>query len=146
MKKTIKILIAATAIVLMISVVSAANPVDIFKAPSGFTASGNDTFEDGHNHNIQIYNYTDELYTKWFKNDPTFSISKFKDNHFFTKNYENHNGILEVVEKDGSKYIIDSWTPKNPNEANVLEKNLNEFNSINDLKPIATWVLHHVTL
>ena len=138
MKKALKTLIAIAAILLMIGVVSAANPTDIFKAPSGFTASGNDTFSDGHNHNIQIFNYTDELYTRLFENDPAFSISKFKDNHFFTKEYKNHYGILEIVEKDGSKYIVDSWTGKNPNEANTLQKNLNEFNNINDLKPIAT--------
>ena len=87
MKMSAKILIAATAIFLMITAVSAANPVDIFKAPSGMNASSNDTFADGKNHNIQIYNYTDELYTKLFEEDSTFSISKFKDNHFFTKNY-----------------------------------------------------------
>lgn len=47
MKTAIKILIAAAAIFMVIGVVSAANPVDIFKAPSGLTASGNDTFADG---------------------------------------------------------------------------------------------------
>lgn len=121
----------------MICVVSAADSVDIFKAPSGFTASGNDTFVDGQNHNIQIFNYTDELYSKLFENDPTFSISKFKNTNFFTKNTENHYGILEIVEKDGNKYIIDSWTAKNSNESNALKKNLEEFNKINDVKPIA---------
>lgn len=136
MKKTIKILIATAAIILMIGAVSAANPVDIFKAPSGFTASGNDTFVDGENHNIQIFNYTDELYSKWFENDTTFSISKFKDNDFFSKNTEKHYGLLEIVEKDGNKYIIDSWTAKNPNESNTLKKNLVEFNNANSLKPI----------
>ena len=137
MKTTIKILIATATIFLMIGIVSAADPVDIFKAPSGLNASGNDTFVDGQNHNIQIFNYTDELYAKLFENDTAFSISKFKDNHFFTKNYENHYGILEIVEKDGNKYIIDSWTSKNPNESNALKKNLEDFNKANDLKPIA---------
>lgn len=137
MKKTIKILIAAAAILLMIGVVSA-NNVDTFKAPSGFTASGNDTFVDGQNHNIQIFNYTDELYSELFENDSTFSISKFKDNHFFNKNTDKHYGILEIVEKDGNKYIIDSWTAKNPNESNELKKNLEDFNSANGLSPIST--------
>ncbi|WP_407422257.1 hypothetical protein [Methanobrevibacter sp.] len=137
MKKTIKLLIATTAILLVIGVVSAANPADIFKAPSGLTASGNDTFVDGQNHNIQIFNYTDELYSKWFKNDSVFSISQYKNTKFFNKNYEKHYGILEIVEKDGNKYIIDSWTPKSPNELNVLKKNLEDFNNINNLTPIA---------
>lgn len=137
MNKTIKILIAAAAIILMIGIVSAANPVDIFKAPSGLTASGNDTFVDGQNHNIQIYNYTDELCSKWFKNDSGFSISQYKNENFFSENSENHYGILEIVEKDGNKYIIDSWTSKNPNESNTLKKNLEEFNNANGLKPIA---------
>jgi hypothetical protein len=136
MKKTTKILIATAAIFLMIGVVSAADQIDVFKAPSGFADSGNDTFTDTQNHNIQIFNYTDELYNKMFESDPTFSISKFKDNHFFTKNSEKHYGILEIVEKDGNKYIIDSWAAKNPNEAHTLEKNLEEFNKVNDLKPI----------
>ena len=138
MNKTIKILIATAAIFLMIGMASAANPVDIFKAPSGFTASGNDTFADTQNHNIQIYNYTQELYSKWFENPSGFSISEYKNTNFVQKDSENHYGILEIVEKDGNKYIIDSWTPKNPNESNVLKKNLEEFNSANDLKPIAT--------
>ena len=137
MKTVIKILIAATTIFLIIGVVSAANPVDIFKAPSGLTASGNDTFADGQNHNIKIYNYTDDLYTKLFENDPTFSINDYKNNKFFTKNTEDHYSVLEIVEKDGNKYIIDSWTAKNPNESNTLKKNLENFNTVNDLKPIA---------
>lgn len=137
MDKTIKILIAAAAIILMIGIVSAANPVDIFKAPSGLTASGNDTFVDGQNHNIQIFNYTDELYSKWFKNDSGFSISQYKNKNFFAENRDHHYGILEIVEKDGNKYIIDSWTSKNPNESNTLKKNLEEFNNVNGLKPIA---------
>ena len=136
MKKISKILIATIAIFLMIGLVSATDSVDIFKAPSGFTASGNDTFVDTQNHNIQIFNYTDELYSQMFESDSTFSISLFKDNHFFKKNTKNHYGILEIVEKDNNKYIIESWTAKNPNEANVLEKNLNDFNSVNDLKPL----------
>lgn len=53
-------------------------------------------------------------------------------------NYEDHYGLLEIVEKDGNKHIIDSWTDKNPNESNVLKKNLENFNSANDLNPIAT--------
>ena len=136
MKKTVKILITLAAIILMIGLVSATDPVDIFKAPSGFNASSNDTFVDAQNHNIQIFNYTDELYSELFESDPTFSISNFKDNHFFTKNTKNHYGILEIVENDNGKYIIESWTSKNPNEANVLEKNLKDFNTANDLKPI----------
>ena len=136
MKRISKILIATTAIFLMIGLVSATDSVDIFKAPSGFTASGYDTFADTQNHNIQIFNYTDELYSQMFGSDSTFSISLFKDNHFFKKNTNDHYGILEIVEKDGNKYIIESWTSKNPNEATVLEKNLDDFNTINDLKPI----------
>ena len=136
MKKTIKILITVAAIFLMIGVVSAANPVDIFKAPSGFTASGNDTFTDGQNHNIQIFNFTEELYSKWLGNNSAFSIGKFKDGHFFSNEYEKHYGVLEIVEKDGTKYIIDSWTAKNPNEGSNLKKNLEAFNSANNLKPI----------
>lgn len=138
MKTIIKILIATAAIFLMIGVVSAANTVDIFEAPSGFTASGNDTFVDGQNHNIQIYNYTDDLYTKLFESDSTFSISDFKDNKFFDKNTQDHYGVLEIVEKDGSKYIIDSWTGKNPNESNTLKDNLMEFNKLNNITPTAT--------
>lgn len=135
MNRTIKILIAASAIFLLIGVVSATDLVDIFEAPSGFTVSANDTFTDNLNHNIQIFNFTDELYTKWFKNDTTFSINQFKDGAFFPMNSKNHYGILEIVEKDDNKYIIESWTSKNPNEANTLKKNLEEFNKINDLKP-----------
>ena len=136
MEKIFKILIAVAAIFLMIGLVSATDSADLFKAPSGFTASGNDSFADTQNHNIKIYNYTDELYSQMFESDSIFSISLFKDNHFFKKNTKDHYGILEVVEKDGNKYIIESWTSKNPNEANVLENNLNAFNSVNDLKPL----------
>ena len=136
MKRTVKILIAAAAVFLMIGIVAAADPVDVFKAPSGFTASGNDTFTDTQNHNIQIFNYTDELYKEWFKSDSTFSIGNFKNN-FLTKNTKNHYGVLEIVEMDGNKYIIESWTGKNPNESRTLQNNLEKFNSANDLKPIA---------
>ena len=138
MKTAIKILIAAVAIFLIIGVASAANSADIFKAPSGLTASGNDTFADGQNHYIKVYNYTDELYSKWFENDKGFSVNDYKNGNFFSLNYEDHYGILEIVEKDGNKYIIDSWTAKNPNESNALKKNLENFNSVNDLKPIVT--------
>ena len=131
-------LIAAAAIFLMLCTVSAADSLDVFKAPSGFEASGNDTFSDTENHNIQIFNFTDELYSELFEKDSTFSISNFKDNKFFTKNTDKHYGILEIVEKDGNKYIIDSWTSKNPNESRELKNNLLEFNKVNDLKPLDT--------
>ena len=49
---------------------------------------------------------------------------------------ENDCYILEVVEKDGAKYIISSWTPKGPTEAKKISDNLLEFNKLNNLKPI----------
>ena len=72
-----------------------------------------------------------------FENNAGFSVNDYKNGTFFTENHDHHYGILEIVEKEGNKYIIESWTAKNPNESNVLKNNLKEFNSANDLKPIA---------
>lgn len=137
MKKIILIL----AIFLLIGTVCAAHNNEIFTAPNGLHKMGYNDFVDEKGHNINIYNYTDSLKGTWFENDTSdgYLVQPYEGNpniYIYAKDNNKDCGILEVVEKDGNKYIINSWTPKGSSEAKTVAHNLEEFNKLNNLKPI----------
>ena len=134
MKKIILML----AILLLIGTVYAANTNEIFTAPNGLQKMGTHDFVDQQGHNIMIAEYTAENIKTWFENDTDYNVQPYKnhDNMYLGADNENDCYILEVVEKDGTKYIIGSWTPKGPAEAKKISDNLEDFNKINNLKPI----------
>lgn len=138
MKNIIKILIGISLLLLIIGNASATDPVDIFKAPSTLQPMGTSGYVDTQGHNIIISKYSDDDYKTWFENDTetNYIVQKYNDTCYIGADDENDCYILEIVEKEGTKYIISSWTPKGPNEAKIIQQNLEEFNMINNLNPI----------
>ena len=139
MKTITKIIIAIGILFLIIGTAYAAHNNEIFTAPSGLHAMGYNDFVDEKGHNIMIMNYTDDYIKTWFENDTetNYLVQPYSGNESF---YLGDDGdgcyILEVVEKDGTKYIISSWTPKESDETQTLLSNLLEFNKLNKLKPL----------
>ena len=133
-----KILLGIGILFLIIGVVSAADIADTFKAPSGLEKVGTNSFVDRQGHNILISEYTDDNINTWLQNDsdPVYLVQKYNDTCYIATDDENDCYIHEIVEKDGVKYLISSWTPKGPNEAQLLKKNLEEFNKLNNIKPL----------
>ena len=133
-----EIVIGIAILFLVIGVVNAAEFVEIFKAPSSLEPAGTNSFVDRQGHNILISDYTDDNINTWLQNDsdPVYLIQKYNDTCYIATDDENDCYIHEIVEKDGVKYLISSWTPKGPNEAQLLKKNLEEFNKLNNLKPL----------
>lgn len=140
MKNITKIIIGITIIFLCIGVASAANLNQIFKAPSDLEPMGDSGFVDKQGHNIMINEYNDENKQTWFENDT--------DSMYFVEPYSGNPNIyigveetdhyyLEVVEKDGNKYIVGSWTPKDSDsDFKKIAENLKEFNKLNNVEPV----------
>lgn len=133
-----KIILILAILLLIIGTVSAANLNDKFTAPNGLHKMGTSDFVDEKGHNIMIIEDSDSNRQKWFENDTNYIVSPYEShaNMYLGADDENDCYILEVVEKDGAKYIISSWTPKGPTEAKKISDNLLEFNKLNNLKPI----------
>lgn len=141
MKQILKILLLASILFLIIGTAYAAHNNEIFKAPSGLQPMGYEDFVDQKGHNIMVMDYSDENVQTWFENDtdPEYLVQPYQqdgDMFYMGADDENDCYILEVVEKDGSKYIIGSWTPKGAMETETIFNNLLEFNKLNNLKPL----------
>ena len=80
---------------------------------------------------------TDDSHHRWFENDTKYTVQKYNDTCYIGVTDENDCYLLEVVEKDGTKYIVGSWTPKGAVETPAIQSNLLEFNKINKLTPLA---------
>lgn len=115
------------------------------QAPSGLHKFGTLDFIDEKGHNIQIINYTDSTHKTWFENNTGYNVQPYSENNSFyifvdmsevDPNSVESEGILEIIAHDGDKYIVASWTPNGSKDADIVVKNLMEFNKINNLTPI----------
>ena len=133
-----KIILGILLLFLIIGVACAVHNNEIFTAPGGLHAMGYNDFVDEQGHNIMIMEYDDENKQTWFENDtdPAYLVQKYNDTCCIGVDDENDCYILELVEKDGTQYIINSWTPKGPEETAIIQHNLEEFNSLNHLTPL----------
>jgi len=140
MKNITKILIAIGIIFLCIGVVSAANLNQVFKAPSGLEAIGNNDFVDKQGHNIMIMEFNEDNKQTWFENDtdPEYYVEPSQDiQNIYIGLTDEDNYFLEVVEKDGTQYIVGSWTPNDSNnDFKIIAENLKEFNKLNNVEPV----------
>lgn len=139
MKNITKIIIGISIIFLCIGVVSAANLNQVFKAPSGLEPMGNNDFVDKQGHNIMISEFNDDNKKTWFENDtdPLYMVEPYENNqNIYVGVSDDDSYFLEVVEKDGTKYIVGSWTP-NDSKADIdkTAENLLEFNKLNKVTP-----------
>ncbi|WP_407411049.1 hypothetical protein [Methanobrevibacter sp.] len=140
MKNITKIIIGIGIIFLCISVVSAAQLNQMFKAPSGLEAVGNNDFVDKQGHNLMISEYNDENKQTWFENDTEtmYMVQPYENNpNIYIGITDEDNYFLEVIEKDGTKYIVGSWTPNDSQEDfSMIAENLLEFNKLNKVTPV----------
>lgn len=148
MKKIIKMLIGICILSLIIGTASA-EIVDEFKAPSPLNPFGTSSFADGQGHNIQICEDTEDFHKIWFENntETSYLVEPYQGNDSFylyvdgaesDPNSAEALGIIEIVENNGNKYIVNSWTANdNDNDFKIAYENLLEFNEINQLTPIS---------
>ncbi|WP_407415726.1 hypothetical protein [Methanobrevibacter sp.] len=138
MRTITKIILGATLLFLIIGVASATDIIDIFQAPSSLHALGTSSYVDEQGHNIMIVEYSDDNYDLWFENDTEagYVAQKYNDTCYIGADDENDCYILEIVEKEGTKYIIGSWTPNGVDDAKIIQNNLEEFNKLNNLNPL----------
>ena len=127
-------------------VIGAAYATQEFKVPNDLHKISVSTYADEKGHNLVIENYTENSHKTWFENDTGYLVQKYSNNDSFylyadssevDPNKAEAVGILEVVEIDRNKYIINSWTPKEDNkDMELIWENLLEFNKLNKLTPI----------
>ena len=138
-----KIILSILCLFLIIGVAYAAQE---FQVPKDLHKISTNSYVDEKGHNIQFQEYTESSHKTWFENDTGYIVQKYKNNDSFyiytdmsevDKNKAEAVGILEVVECDGNKYIIASWTPKDDKkDMELVWENLLEFNKLNKLTPI----------
>ena len=144
MEKIVKLTIGICLLFLLIGAVMAIN-TDNLKSPSRLSKLGDDSFVDRQGHNIQICEDTAEFHEIWFENNTDYTVQPYENNNSFYTYIDGSDvdsdgieaiGIIEVVEIDGVKCIVSSWTPNNGENKDVIFNNLLEFNKLNNLKPI----------
>ena len=137
--KTWKILIATLLIFLVLGTAYAANVSD-FKAPTGWDNKGNGAFFGPDlGEGLTVMNYTDENVKDFIDNeyvtikkDTELNIMTYKDSDL------KQHGVMEIVEVDGSKFIVQSWAGEQSSTTDeMLLATLQNFNNVNNLKPIA---------
>ena len=132
-----KIIIGMLLLFLMIGVCFAAN-VNDFKGPNGWDNKGNGAFlgpvlGEG----ILVMEHNDEN-VKDYLDNVNVAIKKDNDSIMIYNDSDlSQHGAMEVVEKDGSKFIVQAWAG---DEAKVddaaLKTTLQEFNKVNNVKPL----------
>ena len=132
-----KVLIGLTILLLLMSVV-VAKEVDEFKVPNGYKDQGNGAYSSNNlGEGLLVLEYNDENIKDYIEND-MIDIKKGSDDVMTFDDAElNQHGVMEVVEADGSRFIIIFWAGDNSNiDDNSLESSLYNFNTLNNLEPV----------
>ena len=132
-----KISILAILLIITIGFVSAVE----FQVPDGFTKQSDEFYTTADNkENINIINFEKEK-DFWLENntEDKYTVVGAENNTYnFTDGMLNDVGVLEVVEVDGEKYIINFWTDEGTdNDRTDNLKQMLEFNKLNKLEPLA---------
>ena len=132
-----KISILAILLIITIGFVSAVE----FQVPDGFTKQSDELYTTADNkENINIINFEKEK-DFWLENntEDKYTVVGAENNTYnFTDGMLNDVGVLEVVEVDGEKYIINFWTDEGTdNDRTDNLKQMLEFNKLNKLEPLA---------
>ncbi len=134
-----KIAIGITILILLIGIVSATG-INDFKAPNGWDNKGNGAFfSPNPGEGILVMEYNDENVKDFIDNefvtikkDTSTNIMTYKDSDL------KQHGSMEIVEVDGNKFIVQSWAGDQSTASdNILLSNLYNFNTVNNLTPIA---------
>lgn len=138
MKKKI---ILATLLIFLILGTAYATTVDDFKAPNGWENKGHGTFFGPNlGESLNVMEYTDENVKDFIDNDFV-TIQKDSSTNIMTykdSDLKQH-GVMEVIEVGGSKFIVQSGAGEQSTTTDdALLATLNNFNQVNNVKPIAT--------
>ncbi len=120
----------------MLGAVCAVN-VDAFLGPDSLSNRGNGTFADSQGHILHISEDTPINHQAWFENDTGHIVKPFDldDRYYMFFESSGELGILEVIEHNGDKYIVNSWSKNGPDDCYNLIWNMFEFNNLNNLTP-----------
>jgi len=134
-----KIIIGTLLLFILLSTAYAT--VNDFQAPNGWDNKGNGAFFGPNlGEGLIVMEYTDEN-VKDFIDNELVSIQKDSSTNIMTykdSDLKQH-GVMEVIEVNGSKYIVQAWAGEQSTTTDdLLLGTLNNFNTANNVKPIAT--------
>ena len=139
-----KLIIIGVLLLLTIGVATAAD-IDKMKMPEDFESTGGGLYRQvnhwdngGTGFNVVIVECTDSNLQEWTTNNSDFeySVTKTMDIYWYTD--MDIQGVFEIVEIDGEKYIVDfSASSKADGGVDQAYKYMMEFNDLNNLKPIS---------
>ena len=150
MKTIIKIMTIAAIMLFSISIVSAALNTGL-QAPAEFEHSiywdrNNDmdiyALKNDNNTLLYVEEYNADDDKILLESDPEFNyyVTPMGNNTYLGLDQDLHDGyVIEVVEYDGVKYIVNTYLTDNPDNAKVTDsaKYLVEFNKLNNVEPVA---------
>ena len=121
----------------MLGAVCAAN-VDDFLVPDSLNKVSNGTFTDGYGRALHIMEDTPKYHQAWFENDTGYVVKPFDVDDRYYMFFENSGqvGILEVIEHNGDKYIVNSWTENGPGDCYSAILSMYQFNDLNNITPV----------
>lgn len=142
-----KWIILGVLLVLTIGIAAAAD-IDKLKMPDGFESTGGGLYHQvdpwtngGNGFNVIISEYTDSEFEEWTTNstEDQYSVVKTGGYYWFTDSFMKEDGIIEVGEIDGVKYIIVFYaTSKAKGGVDQAFEYMMEFNKLNNVKLIDT--------
>ena len=142
-----KWIILGVLLVLTIGVAAAAD-IDKLKMPDGFESTGGGFYHQidpwtngGNGFNVIISKYTDSDFEDWTTNntEDQYSVIKTGGLYWFTDSFMKEDGIIEVGEIDGEKYIIVFYATSNAKGGvDQAYEYMMEFNDLNNVKLIDT--------
>ena len=91
---------------------------------------------------LEIMEYDDEMYDTLFKDDTElgYYVNDLGNNIFMGKDNDLNDGyILEVIEFNGNKYIVNTYLNNTPTNDQIKDsmKYITEFNELNNVEPIS---------
>lgn len=130
-----KITLTMIVLILAVGFVSAMDIEDM-KVPDGFKKSSSNCFEKG-DYELNLAPYSNSDKGLVFEDDDDYSVSEYSSNIYkYTDKLVKNAGAVEVVELDGSKYLVECVKKDTASEDSSIYSYLTEFNSLNDLTPI----------
>ena len=127
-----KILTIIALLILFTGICFAAN-IDDVKLPDGFNKQS-DHVAKNDKYELSINKYAAEDKDILFENDKDYTVIKGEISKYKDKTAK-HEGCLEVVELNGEKTVVEIYYDGLSNQDKCFEY-LQEFNKINNLKPI----------
>ncbi len=135
-----KMLVALIILIFAMGFVASVN-IDDFKYPNTFQkADGNSGYINDMGHGMIVYEYDDSSKALFLTNHDQYAYEFFENNYYVFADTENNlGGLLEVVEYKGDKYLVISTIllDKMDSDSGYIQQNLEEFNKLNNVEPIA---------